>query len=264
MANNATHVWLAQLERLVSSGLAVAPRNFDTYELLHETVVVDMRRPVVRSVTRRLSYQFMVAEAYWILTGDCLVETIAPYNQRIAQFSDDGQTFFGAYGPKIVAQLPYVITTLQRDPQSRQAGLTIWRESPPSTKDVPCTVTIFFSLRHQNLHAHVFMRSSDVWLGLPYDIFNFSMLAHLVCAHLNSSSPIGSGIIAPGDLYLTMASSHLYFHDLDFAVRCLSNPEAHYQPTTPEALFNNPNYLLDRLKDLRETSPGDSERWWEH
>jgi thymidylate synthase len=98
------------------------------------------------------------------LSGDDKVATISPYNGRIADFSDDGMKFFGAYGPKIIAQLPFILDKLRKDPMSRQAGLTIWRESRRSPKDVPCTVAMFFSVRDGKLNNHVFMRSSDAWL----------------------------------------------------------------------------------------------------
>ena len=209
---------------------------------------------------RQLSYAFMAAEAYWILSGDNRVETIAPYNQHISQFSDDGTTFFGAYGPKIFSQLDYVILKLCEDPGTRQAGLTIWQENPPSTKDVPCTIAVFFNIRNLKLNCHIFMRSSDIWLGLPYDVFNFSMLAHLVCAELNQLS---ANVLEPGLLYLTMASSHLYDTNFDQAIRCTSGQVALSQNPTPEQLFMSRSDLMTRLRLLRDTKPGDHLRWWE-
>ena len=153
-----SRTWLDALNDILVNGDLVAPRGKLTKEIPQRTIVVNMRKPVLRVPDRSLSYKFMVAEAFWILSGDDRVETIAPYNSRIAEFSDDGERFFGAYGPKIVAQLPYIVEKLLADEDSRQAGLTIWRECPPNTKDVPCTVAIFFSIRGGKLNVHVFMR----------------------------------------------------------------------------------------------------------
>jgi thymidylate synthase len=214
-----------------------------------------MRRPVLRAPGRKLSYTFMAAEAYWILSGDDRVATIAPYNSHIADFSDDGELFFGAYGTKIISQLPYVVEKLTSDQDTRQAGLTIWRESPPDTKDVPCTIAVFFSLRRQTLNAHVFMRSSDLWLGLPYDIFNFSMLSHLVCGMLPAHP-------TPGTLHLTAASSHLYEKHWELTAQ-LYNQSAIPQAPVPEMFARNPDALMDTLFLLRETKPGSALRWWE-
>lgn len=256
-----SRVWLNAINDILANGDLVSPRGKLTKEIPQRTIEVDMRKPVLRVPDRSLSYKFMVAEAFWILSGDDRVETIAPYNSRIAAFSDDGERFFGAYGPKIVAQLPYIIEKLQADEDSRQAGLTIWRECPPNTKDVPCTVAVFFNIRGGKLNAHVFMRSSDVWLGVPYDVFNFSMLSHLVCGLLNEHRLVADAV-SPGRLFLTAASSHLYETNWDDAKMCLGGTVLD-QIETPKLLWNDPQFLMSELKDLRDSRPGDVRRWWE-
>lgn len=255
-------VWLEAIKDILAHGDCVAPRGKMTREIPQRTITVDMQRPVLCVPDRSLSYKFMAAEAYWILSGDDRVETIAPYNTRISEFSDDGERFFGAYGPKISAQLPYIIEKLLADEDSRQAGLTIWRECPPQTKDVPCTVAIFFNIRQRKLNCNVFMRSSDVWLGVPYDVFNFSMLSHLVCGLINEHR-LSSDSIQPGKLFLTAASSHLYETNWADAKACLS-ASTRMQPRTPQVFWNDPQYLMEELKALRDSKPGDISRWWEN
>lgn len=260
---NFTTTWIKALEDVLSYGEPVSPRGSLTRELPQMTIDVDMRDPVLRSVERKLNYRFMAAEAYWILSGDDKVSGIAPWNPRIAEFSDDGESFFGAYGPKIEEQLPYVVNKLIADPDTRQAGLTIWRPLPPLTKDVPCTVAIFFGIRGGKLNCHVFMRSSDLWLGLPYDVFNFSMLSHLVCSLVRENSELA---VSPGMLYLTSASSHLYETNWTDATNCvLTHTDLNqYSTLTPSVLWQSSERLLDYLKVLRDTSPGSSLRWWEN
>ena len=268
------HVWLELLDKILMQGRDVAPRGKPTKELPQHTIVVPMRRPVLTVPERKLNYKFMAAEAYWILTGDNRVSTISPYNPHIAQFSDDGETYFGAYGPKVVDQLPYVVDTLIRDPDSRQAGLTIWREKPPITKDVPCTVAAFFNIRENYVNAHFYMRSSDAWLGVPYDVFNFTAIAFVVMSRLNAhyakafAKPRQLGDpprkVDPyrlGELYLTMASSHLYETNWADAKRCTDLWKVNEQWPLPE--YGNEDEFMVVLKNLRDSKPGDSIRWWE-
>lgn len=253
-------VWYEALHDIMLNGREVSPRGKLTKEIPQRTMEVDMRRPVLVVPDRKLSYTFMAAEAHWILSGDNRVETIAPYNKNISQFSDDGVKFFGAYGPKIIGQLEYVVDKLAEDQNTRQAGLTIWRECPTATKDVPCTVAIFFNIRDGLLNAHVFMRSSDVWLGIPYDVFNFSMLAHIVCGCLRVQYGVE---VEPGVLYLTAASSHLYEVHFEQARQLLDKLEPFVQYPTPSELHRDPRALMDCLDKLRHSSPGDKLRWWE-
>lgn len=251
----ANEAWLDLLSDILHLGELTAPRGLTTSELMQRTIKFNMCYPVITVASRKLNYRFMAAEARWILTGDNQVATIAPYNSRIAEFSDDGKVFFGAYGPKVVAQLPYVVGKLRADPSTRQAGLTLWRENPPPTKDTPCTVAIFFTLRHQQLHCHVFMRSSDAWLGVPYDVFNFSMLAYLVCGLLANGT-------RPGWLYLTAASSHLYEQDWTKATACLGQVPSQVL-TAPEELWQDPQALFRRLCLLQDAPVDHPARWWQ-
>jgi len=201
--------WLKTLVALITAGDIVEPRGLWTKEILNHQFKVDMRFPVLTIPERRLSYKFMAAEAYWILSGDNRVETIAPFNKAIANFSDDGKVFFGAYGPKITNQLEYIIDVLSKDELSRQAVINIWRENPPKTKDVPCTLNLIFNIRDNRLHLTANMRSSDIWLGVPYDVFNFSMVAAYVVARLNSKMT-NRKTIHPGVLTMNAVSRHLY------------------------------------------------------
>ena len=265
--------WINHAFKLAMVGNEIAPRGKKTKELLCQSITIDMRHPVLTIPGRKLNYKFMAAEAYWILSGDDKVENISPFCKNIAQFSDDGERFFGAYGPKIQDQLPYVVEKLTEDPFSRQAGLTIWRENPPATKDVPCTISIFFSVRDGLLHVHANMRSSDVWLGLPYDVFNFSMLGHLVCALINQSDfAKAHGSVRPGNLCITMTSSHLYDENregVDAVARELfmkvlfGDVDDLIPPDSPAILYSRADVLMSTLKDLRTTEPGDPLRWWE-
>jgi len=259
-------VWKSLIDEIISGGVKVSPRGNLTLEIPQKTISVDMRFPVLVNSKRSLSYKFMAAEALWILTGDNRVESIAKYNSRIREFSDDGVTFFGAYGPRIATQLDYVITKLRSDPDTRQAGLTIWRENPPATKDVPCTVAIFFNIRQDQINCHVFMRSSDAWLGVPYDVFNFSMLSYAVCNYLNNA--VGEAKYSPGMLHLTAASSHLYSHNIEDARICLHEDiqaSIDQLKRPPDCLYNGKRrntILMDSLHQIRESRPGDACRWW--
>lgn len=260
-------VWYQTLTAILrTKGREVSPRGKLTREIPQHTVEVDMRRPVLTVPGRKLSYRFMAAEAFWILSGSNTVAGIAPWNKHIAEFSDDGETFFGAYGPKVIGQLDYVVRKLIEDKDTRQAGLTIWRENPPQTKDVPCTVAIFANIRDNKLNVHVFMRSSDVWLGLPYDVFNFSMIGHLICCRLNAHEST-SVQIEPGTLYLTAASSHMYQPQWVDALSIIDNEYRHaYMSDTPPTrmrMYQDERQLMQDLQVLRESSPGDGIRWWE-
>lgn len=263
-------IWTSLLTRILLNGDEVSPRGRLTKEIRQATIEVDMNRPVITIPARKLSYTGMAAEAHWILSGSELLTEIEPYLPRMKEFSDDGLTLFGAYGPRIRQQIDYVVNKLKDDHDTRQATLTLWHRCPSPSKDVPCTVAMDFKLRHRNrtsmnykhtLNMHVFMRSSDAWLGIPYDVFSFSMVAHQVCCRLNYGRDFEQ--IEPGTLYLTAASSHLYEENWLDALRCINAEVEGSQYPTPRHLWLSEPQLMFRLEQLRRSAKGDRLRWWE-
>ena len=264
--------YLDHLRDVLWQGHLVEPRGMLTKEMPQKTLTFHMRYPVLTIPARKLGYRFLAAEAWWLLSGRNDVRGIAPYSKRISEFSDDGETFFGSYGPPFVEQLTYVVDALRKDPDTRQATMTFWRPNPPPTKDVPCTIALDFKIRGGCLNLHVFMRSSDVWLGIPYDSFNFTMMACRVLEELNGSRPsLDDGTVHPGVCFLTAASSHLYERNWADAEALLKDPTSYRQVTNPvpENLYGvyerQPKAydLVDHLFYAKEATTDDSRfRWW--
>lgn len=212
----------------------VGPRGMLTRELRWTWYcLTDVTRCACWLPGRKLNYPFMFAEFLWMFCGRRDVEMIGHYNENIRKFSDNGIDFNGAYGPPWRGQIRGVLDRLLNDTDSRQAIVGIWdrqynianvcnhegedfSDGPrmPVTKDVPCTLSMQYLIRDGKLEAGVVMRSSDTWLGLPYDIFNFAMLQRALAAELK---------IGTGALTLFVGSSHLYDRDIDKARAVLNN-----------------------------------------
>lgn len=258
----ANETWLSLIEQIKWSGKPVSPRGITCLEVINMHTVTYMHSPIVTSISRKLGYRFLFAEAAWILSGDWRVKTIRPYSKTIANFSDDSVTFFGAYGPKIKEQLDYVCSKLNEDVDTRQAVLTIWRENPPQTKDVPCTIAVQFLIRDNKLHCIVTMRSSDAWLGWPYDTFNFSMLSSFVAVKLNHDFGLKLDL---GCLCMNLGSSHIYSSNLLDIEQCVSNKGNHIKPPpilSPTDEWQLPHELIQDLWAIAERRPNDLRSQW--
>lgn len=251
-ARSANEVWLELLCKVVSQGEKVSPRGQPGLEILCNREVVDMNFPVVSVGERKLGKAFMAAEAWWILTGRNDVESIEPYSAKIASFANEEGRFDGAYGPMIVDQLKYVVDSLCSDRDTRQAVLTIWRRNPRPSKDIPCTVACQWFIRENKLHCIDTMRSSDVWLGWPYDCLNFSMLSAWVLLAVHSRLQINSKDLSLGKLYITAGSQHAYERDLNKIERIFNNPAwQEYEPFDADR-FESPGQLVQHLADLKD------------
>jgi thymidylate synthase len=105
-----------------------------------------------------------------------------------------------------------LISLLQKRPASRRAALQIYdaRDLAQEHKDVPCTCTLQFFVRDGRLEMATYMRSNDAYLGLPHDVFAFTMLQELVARSLG---------VEVGVYRHMVGSLHLYEVD-----RANSNP----------------------------------------
>jgi thymidylate synthase len=264
--------WQSLLYTIMMQGAQVAPRKKTTLELIGQQTNIPMAAPVVTIRSRKLGYRFLFAEALWILTGDNRVETIAPYSKHISNFSDDGRYFNGAYGPKVVDQLSYVVNQLVCHDQSRQAVMNIWRERPGPSKDIPCTISAQWLIRQKKIHCVVTMRSSDAWLGWPYDVFNFSIISCYILLlmrrewdtniHLSSLNTVNPHLVSLGDLTLTAGSQHLYEENFQKA-----QVSAGMRPSEPSGGnfaygildandYSSPEDFLTHLRQLRDRDWG--------
>ena len=228
-------------KHIIQDGSPAGPRGLPTKEVLGVSFrVVHPMYNVLYHPDRGLNYRFMVAEFLWILFGYDDTKTIGNYNKRIVEFSDDGTTLWGAYGPRLRITLPYVISKLKEDPQTRQAVALIWETPWQPTKDVMCTLTLQFIQRDDFLHLIVNMRSSDIFLGLPYDFYVFSQILNLVCYHVRA---------LPGFLQFNLGSSHMYEKDLDKLGDMISDPQIIRVYSSDRFFSHPPSELASVLND---------------
>lgn len=79
-------------------------------------------------------------------------------------------------------QISNVIRLLKEKPSSKRAVVQIFDAADIAAPhaEVPCTCTLQFMIRDARLHALTYMRSNDAFLGLPHDVFAFTMLQELL------------------------------------------------------------------------------------
>lgn len=218
--NKIYDIWINLMSAILHEGERNAPRGKIITELTGITVHLDNAlQNIIVHPDRRMNYRFMVAEWLWIALGREDLAALAKYNKQMIQFSDDGMRLAGAYGKRLRGQFQGVLHKLRIDPYTRQAAVVIYGPTDihSESKDIPCTLGFQFLIRNQRLNCIVTMRSSDAWLGIPYDIFTFSQLTNGLAAELG---------IMPGWIKINIGSSHLYNEHQAMAEIVLKNSSA--------------------------------------
>ena len=241
--------WFLTLQKIIDSNIKSNPRGYEIKEILNNHTQVDMKYPILSVIERRLGYRFMFREAWYILDGRNDVESIKDYSKAISSFSNNNYHFDGAYGPRVVDQLRYIVDSLSNDIDTRQAVLTIWRANPRASKDIPCTVSIQWLIRNNTIYCIDNMRSSDIWLGWPYDIFNFTMLTGYIMLLLREE---GFKDLELGEIYLNAGSQHLYENNYESAIDVLNNKISKIYKAFNPYEFDSPTDLKRYLKAMSE------------
>jgi len=225
---SANCVWVNHLKNIKLYGEVLGSHGTSTVELLAQQICLNPEFPVLDIAERKLSKSFMFCEAAQILRGENRLNNLGLYAPKIKQFTDIDGFLSGAYGPKFVDQLPYVIRNLMNNYYSRQAVMTLWRERPEESKDIPCTVSLQFLLRKDpdtinkfKLITIVNMRSSDAWLGLPYDMFCFTAMGNYVRELFCVQARFKMDKVVLGEVIINMGSAHIYNRDMDKVTKVL-------------------------------------------
>lgn len=186
------------VDRLALDGVKQSSRNGDTLEFATPVTSV-YERPTERvlfDAVRDANPFLHLFDGLYCLAGRNDVAWIARFGGKMADYSDDGTTFNGAYGYRwrhqySFDQLLEVVTLLQREPDTRRAVIQMWepddlKKSLPGgimSRDVPCNTAIFFKIRNGLLNMTVCNRSNDmIWGAYGANVVQFSMLQEYVAA----------------------------------------------------------------------------------
>lgn len=178
-------------------------------EIINAVTIIDNpTKNVMINKVRNLSMRYAVGEMLWYLSGNNNLDAIRHYTKAWDRMSDDGKTVNSNYGYIIqdkygFNQYEYCKQLLMKDKNSRQAVIHIKTpvntvENP--TKDLNCTVCLQFFIREEKLYCTTYMRSNDLWMGFPYDIFQFTCLQIRMAMELNVG--IGTYTHIAGSLHL--------------------------------------------------------------
>lgn len=105
-------------------------------------------------------------------------------------------------------QLKTLIRTLRTDPTSRRHVVSAWNVADLDAMALPPCHLLFqcYVTHDDRLDMHVYQRSVDIGLGLPFNIASYALLVHLICRLTG---------YAPGRLVMSLGDVHVYLDHID-------------------------------------------------
>jgi thymidylate synthase len=150
-----------------------------------------------------------------------------------------------------VDQLANLIQGLKTDPNGRRHILSAWNVGEMDQMGLPpCHVmSQFYVNKNRELSCHMYQRSVDVFLGLPFNIASYALLTHLIAQVCDLK--VGELIISTGD-------THIYQDHLEQVREQLTRTPAELPTLWLDTNIHNiDEFTMDSMR-LENYSPMDS------
>ena len=222
--------YLDILEDIYENGTDREGRNGVTRAQFAKQFRHDLADGFPALTTKRLAFKLVKGELLWFLEGphkdgrasDKRLQEItgrdstiwtdnaeADYWKPNAQFSGDVGRIYGVQwrswrtpDGETIDQLGNVIERIQEKPNSRRHIVTAWNPAELDEMALPpCHILFQFFVADERLHLHMYQRSCDMFLGVPFNIASYALLLSMV-AQVTS--------LDPGEVIITLGDAHIY------------------------------------------------------
>lgn len=208
-----------------------------TISLFGEHLDFDMSESIPLLTTKRVAWKSCIEELLWFLRGDTNASKLQEKNVRIwdgnssrefldkvglhnLEEGDCGANYsfqWRYYGQEYVDskteyakhtvgdQITNIINLLKTNPTSRRIFMSAWNPCQLNkTVLPPCHVSCQFYVEDNNkLSCHMYQRSCDVFLGLPFNIFSYAVLTHILAKKCG---------MTPYKLHISFGDIHIYLN----------------------------------------------------
>ena len=170
--------------------------------------------------TKKVHFKSVLGELLWFLTGSTNVRDLQARGVTIwDEWADPITGDLGpVYGrqwrhwevpmrllgsePLIVDQIACLVRDIRARPDSRRLIVSAWNPADvPRMALPPCHTLWQCQVDEGRLHLHLYARSIDAFLGLPFNIASYSLLLLILC-HVTG--------LQPGDLIISFGDLHIY------------------------------------------------------
>ncbi len=198
----------------------------------------DLRRRFPAVTTKKVHWPSVIHELLWFVSGDTNVKYLQENKVRIwNECADENGDLGPVYGKqwrkweandgRIIDQLQNAIEMIKTNPGSRRIIVSAWNVGELDDMALmPCHAFFQFYVANGELSLHLYQRSADVFLGVPFNISSYSLLCCMI-AQITG--------LKPGDFVHTIGDAHLYLNHLEQAREQVSRtplewPTLHLNP----------------------------------
>jgi thymidylate synthase len=181
--------------------------------------------------TKKLHLRSIIHELLWFLRGDTNVAYLRENGVTIwDEWADENGDLGPVYGAqwrswlapdgRHIDQVSQLLDDLRTRPDSRRHIVSAWNPAvlPDESKSPqanaraglqalpPCHMMFQFHVVNGRLSCHMYQRSADVFLGVPFNIASYALLTMMIAQVLD---------LEPGDFIISLGDAHIYLNHLE-------------------------------------------------
>ena len=168
--------------------------------------------------TKKLHIRSIVYELLWFLSGDTNIRYLNDNGVSIwNEWADNNGDLGPVYGKQwrswsspnneTIDQISNLPVNIRKNPDSRRHIISAWNVSDVEHMALPpCHCLFQFYVSNNKLSCHLYQRSADVFLGVPFNIASYALLTHMI-AHVSN--------LKVGDFVHTFGDAHIYTNHIE-------------------------------------------------
>lgn len=218
---HAEHQYLNLLRDVLENGVVRDDRTgTGTLGTFGRQIRFDLGQGFPLLTTKKVHFKAIIVELLWFLRGDTNIKFLHDHGVTIwDEWADENGDLGPVYGKQWrswdafewrkgeIDQIAKLIQGLRENPYSRRHIVSAW--NPAEVDDMalpPCHCLFQFYVSRGKLSCHLYQRSADLFLGVPFNIASYALLTEMVAAVVG---------LEPGEFVHTFGDAHIYLNHLD-------------------------------------------------
>ena len=211
--------YLQLLDHILQNGESKNDRTgTGTLSIFGYQMRFDLSKGFPLVTTKKLHIRSIVYELLWFLSGDTNIRYLNDNGVSIwNEWADNNGDLGPVYGKQwrswstpnneTIDQISNLLVNIRKNPDSRRHIISAWNVSDVENMALPpCHCLFQFYVSNNKLSCHLYQRSADVFLGVPFNIASYALLTHMI-AHVSN--------LKVGDFVHTFGDAHIYTNHIE-------------------------------------------------
>jgi len=211
--------YLDLCKKILDEGVERSDRTgTGTISIFGHQMRFDLSKGFPLLTTKKVHLKSIIYELLWLLRGDTNIKFLKDNGVTIwDEWADENGELGSVYGKqwrrwettdgRKIDQISNLIDQIKNNPNSRRLIVSAWNVGEVDKMALPpCHCFFQFYVANGKLSCQLYIRSNDVFLGMPFNIASYALLTMMIAQVCD---------LKPGELVYTNGDVHIYLNHIE-------------------------------------------------